>query len=77
MKWWTQKQPIRTVAEMPLRFPIVETKDAFVYLQIGEKAAELRRLGMSACAIARALSVTDKTVTKALRHIDRSSSEGR
>ena len=32
-----------------------------------EKARELRRLGMSTCAIAQALKVTDKTITKALR----------
>jgi len=40
----------------------------FVYLQIAEKASRLHRLGMSACAIARALKVDDKTVAKALRH---------
>jgi len=48
----------------------------FVYLQIAEKASELRRLGMSACAIARALKVTDKTVARALRHGDWGSPKG-
>jgi hypothetical protein len=38
-----------------------------MYQYLAEKAVELRRLGMSACAISRALKVTDKTITKALR----------
>jgi hypothetical protein len=37
------------------------------YQYLAEKAAELRRLGMAACAISRALKVTDRTITKALR----------
>lgn len=38
-----------------------------VYLRIAEKAKHLRELGMSDKAIARALSVCDKTVAKAAR----------
>jgi hypothetical protein len=38
-----------------------------VYLEIGEKAAHLRELGMSDRAIARSLCVDDKTVAKSLR----------
>jgi transposase len=37
-----------------------------VYLEIGEKAAHLRELGMSDRAIARALGVSDKTARKAI-----------
>jgi hypothetical protein len=67
VKWWTQSQPIRTAAEMPLRLAITQLTPTPRYLQVAEKAAELRRLGMSVCAIARAIGVTDKTVAKALR----------
>jgi len=66
-KWWTQSQPIRTLAELPLGFPLVDTAPSLVYLQIAEKVSGLHRLGMSACAIARVLKVSDKTVTRALR----------
>ena len=68
LRWWTQSQPIRTVAELPLRFPILQTRKSFLYQDLAEKASELRRFGMSVCAVARALQVTDKTIKKALRH---------
>jgi DNA invertase Pin-like site-specific DNA recombinase len=55
------------VAELALEFPVLATRRHFAYQIIAEKASQLHRLGMSACAIARALGVTDKTVTKALR----------
>jgi hypothetical protein len=45
----------------------VATHPPFVYQIIAENAFKLHMLGMSACAIALALGVTDKTVTKALR----------
>jgi DNA-binding MarR family transcriptional regulator len=50
-----------------MTFALIETQAPFAYQQIAEKAYELSWLGMSAGAIARALKVTDKTVTKALR----------
>jgi len=77
LHWWTQSQPIRTVAEVPFWFGVVDTKPSFVYLQIAEKASELRRLGMSACAIARVLRVSDKTVTKALWRANAGLQKGR
>jgi hypothetical protein len=52
---------------MHVAFPLLATKPPFVYQQVAEKARELSRLGMSARAIARILTITDKTVTKALR----------
>jgi len=67
LHWWTQSQPIRTIAEVPFYFPILETRQPFPYQYLAEKASELERLGMSTCAIAKALEVTDKTITKALR----------
>jgi len=57
--------PIRTVPEMPIKFALVETRRPFPYQAIAQKALALHRLGMSATAIARMLSVIDKTVTKA------------
>jgi aspartate oxidase len=67
LHWWTQSQPIRTAAELPLSFPIVDTRQPFPYQYLAEKAIELRSLGMSASAIARALKVTDKTIAKAVQ----------
>jgi hypothetical protein len=65
--WWTQSLPIRTLAQLPLGFPIIETRQPFLYQYLAEKASKLERLGMSVDAIARALNVTHKTITKALR----------
>jgi hypothetical protein len=59
----TRSQPIRTVAEMPIEFALTETGGPFAYQAIAKEALALRRLGMSAVAIARALGVTDKTVS--------------
>jgi hypothetical protein len=67
LRWWTQSQPIRTLAELPLSFPIHEIRHPFAYQYLAEKASELHRLGMSTCTIARALKVSDKTIAKALR----------
>ena len=67
LRWWTQSLPIRTLAQLPLRFPIVETRQPFAYQYLAEKAGTLQRLGVSIGEIARALSVTHKTITKALR----------
>jgi hypothetical protein len=68
LKWWTRSQPIRTVAELSLSFPLLETRPPFAYQYLAERASELWRLGMSACVIARALGVSDKTITKTLRY---------
>jgi hypothetical protein len=76
LRWWTRSQPIRTLAEIPLHLPLVDAIPCFVYQQVSEKAAELARLGMSACAIARALKVSDKTVVKALKHRSLSRKKG-
>lgn len=65
-KWWTQSQPIRTLAEMPINFALIETRRPFAYQAIAEKALTLYRLGMSATTIGRTLGVSDKTVTKAI-----------
>ena len=50
-----------------MSFPILGTRPPFPYQYLAEKAYELERLGMSACGIAKALKVTDKTITKTLR----------
>jgi DNA-binding MarR family transcriptional regulator len=60
-----------------MAFALVEAQAPFVYQQIAEKAYELSRLGMSANAIARALKVTDKTVTKALHWRENHRQKGR
>ena len=64
---WTRSQPIRTAAQIPLHFSLLEIRDPFPYQAISARAQRLRRLGMSAASIARALGVTDKTVAKAIR----------
>ena len=68
-RWWTRSQPIRTVAQLHLSFSLLDTSPSFfLYQQVAEKSGELRRLGMSVSAIARALKIADKTVIRALRH---------
>jgi hypothetical protein len=64
---WTRSLPIRTAARMPLEVALVRTRASFSYQAIAARAAVLKRLGMTASAIARVLGVTDKTVTKAIR----------
>ena len=52
---------------MPIEFALIETRRPFAYQAIAKEALALHRLGMSAAAIARALGVTDKTASKAIR----------
>jgi hypothetical protein len=53
-------------AAIPVDAVIVGWAEVPVYVLIGEKAINLRELGMSDKAIARALGVSDKTVAKAI-----------
>src|SRR5262249_26118310 len=69
---WTRSQPIRTAARLPIRVPLLRTNPAFTYQEIANRAAHLRRLGMADTAIARTLGVSDKTVSKAIRSLSRS-----
>jgi hypothetical protein len=71
---WTRTQRIRTAAAIPVTALIVDSGSTPVYLEIGEKAAHLRELGMSDKAIAQALNVSDKTVAKAIHLGHRTSS---
>jgi hypothetical protein len=63
---WTRSERIRTAAAIPVSALIVDAGSTPVYLEIGEKAAHLRELGMNDRAIARALGVSDKTARKAI-----------
>lgn len=49
-----------------MSFPLLETRPPFAYQYLAEKASKLHLLGMSACAIARALvdSVFSPNVVK-------------
>ena len=71
LRQWTRSQPIRTVARLPIRFPLHTTRSAFSYQKIASKSRDLRRLGMTDSAIARALGVSDKTVAKAIHWLSR------
>jgi hypothetical protein len=64
---WTRSQPIRTAGQIPVEFSLLESRDPFPYQAIAVRAQQLRRLGMSAASIGRALGVTDKTVAKSIR----------
>lgn len=57
---------MRTAAAIPLVVTIVDAGSTPVFLEIATKAAQLRELGMSDRAIARAVGVSDKTVSKSL-----------
>jgi transcriptional regulator with XRE-family HTH domain len=48
---------------------IIDAAELPVYLRIGDKAKQLRELGMSDRAIARTLGISDKTVAKASRSL--------
>ncbi|MGH7819286.1 MAG: helix-turn-helix domain-containing protein [Candidatus Binatia bacterium] len=62
---------MRTAARIPFEFPVVETDTLFSYQRVAAEAVRLRQLGMSTPTIARALRVTEKTVTKAVRCVSR------
>jgi hypothetical protein len=62
---WRRTQRIRTAAAIPLQAVIVDDAELPVYMRISDKAKQLRELGMSYRAIARALGVSDKTIAKA------------
>jgi hypothetical protein len=64
--WWTRTQRIRTAAQIPLEIVLLDTGATPTYQRIASKALHLQQLGMSCSAIARRLSVTDKTVAKAI-----------
>ena len=61
-RWWTRSQRIRTLAEVPLTMPLVETTAAPIYIQIAGRARHLRGLGMPQEAIGRELGVSARTV---------------
>jgi predicted transcriptional regulator len=52
---------------MSLEVALVRPHAPFAYQTIAVRVVVLKRLGMSASAIARRLGVTDKTVAKAIR----------
>jgi transposase-like protein len=68
---WTRSQPIRTAAEIPFSFSLLRTQPPFAYQRVTPVALQMHRLGMSAVAIAQALGVSDKTITKAIRRSSR------
>ena len=57
---------------MPFAVPLAKVRAVFPYQAIAGRAVFLKRLGMSASAIARCSGVTDKTVTKTIRGGQRS-----
>ncbi len=62
---WTRLQPIRTVAEVEVRFAVF-TYEPFRFQEIAVEVGRMRRLGMSLRAIGRAVGVDEKTVRKVL-----------
>ena len=56
----------RTATAIPVEAVIIGHQEAPLYARIGGKARQLRELGMSDKAIARALGVSDKTIAKAI-----------
>ncbi len=65
---WTRSQRIRTAARLEVEATLLETFPTPVYQQIAPQATHLRELGMSDRAIATALSVSDKTIAKAVAY---------
>ena len=67
---WTPWERIRTLAEFDVEFAVFP-EEPFLYQDIGPKALELFRLGMSYLKIAEELRVTDKTVAKGIRYVEK------
>jgi len=65
---WTRTQRIRTAARLEVEAALLETLPAPVYQQLAPQATHLRELGMSNKAIAAALSVSDKTIARAIAY---------
>jgi hypothetical protein len=55
---------------VPFEVALVETSELPAYQAVALKALHLRQLGLSDRAIARRLSVTDKTAAKAIRWLE-------
>jgi len=55
---------------MPLEVALFEAEPRPVYQEVASKARHLRRLGLNDTAIARRLSVTGKTVAKAIAWLE-------
>ena len=63
--WRTLAQPIRTAAIITSRVIIEPTNTPALYQKLSEKAKQLKALGMSTDAIAKALGVSPRTVQRA------------
>jgi hypothetical protein len=62
----TRLQPIRTAATTQLSFEILSPFDTPKYLINQDKIVELRRLGMTQVAIAKALGINERMVWRTL-----------
>ena len=68
-KKWARSQPIRTAAQIQDKIIITRLKAHFLYQKISAKAKELSLLGMDQTQIAKALSVSRRTIQLALSFI--------
>jgi hypothetical protein len=64
---WRRTQRIRTAACVSVEAIIVDDAVLPIYLRIADKAKQVRQLGISDRAIARALAVSGETVAKAAK----------
>jgi len=66
--WWTQLQPIRTLAEISAHIKILPAQQPYLYQKLSKKATQLRLLGMSYGEIAKNLNINRKTATKVCKY---------
>jgi len=59
-------QPIRTISEIDLEFPVF-TSELFLYQKISLKVKQLHKLGMNVNQISDSLKIDNKTIKKALK----------
>ena len=69
-------QSIRTLAQIPFEFPLLNPVQPFKYQKIGAEAAILQKLGLPIYKIALAVGVDDATVVRGLDGWRRRSAKG-
>ncbi len=67
LRKWTRSQRIRTAAEIGISADVVDPADPPTRGEIAPKALRLHNLGMTYGAIAEALGVSEKTVSRVVR----------
>lgn len=61
---------MRTAGKMQFVVKLLDTVEGSLYHRIATEALRLKQLGLSMAGVARALDVSDKTATKAIKWLE-------